>query len=121
MALQVVLHPLKRFSCPREGLPGPGRGLPSRAYELLHLPPDWHGSLPWQRCQFWAIGACRFSPDSLQVLPLFSTPPPVQRAVSLFSLHEAMLSPDAAPAGGTGLGHLSLERQPAPHTAAVLR
>ncbi|XP_070806259.1 signal-induced proliferation-associated 1-like protein 3 [Pituophis catenifer annectens] len=44
----------------------------------------------------------------------------VQRAVSLFSLHEAMLSPDAAPAGSPGLGHLSLERQPAPHTAAVL-
>ncbi|XP_026543532.1 signal-induced proliferation-associated 1-like protein 3 [Notechis scutatus] len=44
----------------------------------------------------------------------------VQRAVSLFSLHEAMLSPEAAPAGSPGLGHLSLERQPAPPTAPVL-
>ncbi|KAG8143718.1 hypothetical protein E2320_000906, partial [Naja naja] len=44
----------------------------------------------------------------------------VQRAVSLFSLHEAMLSPEAAPAGNPGLGHLSLERQPAPHAAPVL-
>ncbi|KAG8143717.1 hypothetical protein E2320_000906 [Naja naja] len=48
------------------------------------------------------------------------SPPPVQRAVSLFSLHEAMLSPEAAPAGNPGLGHLSLERQPAPHAAPVL-
>ncbi|XP_032083719.1 signal-induced proliferation-associated 1-like protein 3 isoform X1 [Thamnophis elegans] len=42
----------------------------------------------------------------------------VQRAVSLFSLHEAVLSPEAAPAGSPGLGHLSLERQP--HAAPVL-
>uniref|UniRef100_A0A8C5SCK1 Signal induced proliferation associated 1 like 3 n=1 Tax=Laticauda laticaudata TaxID=8630 RepID=A0A8C5SCK1_LATLA len=44
----------------------------------------------------------------------------VQRAVSLFSLHEAMLSPEAAPAGSPILGHLSLERQPAPPMAPVL-
>ncbi|XP_063168502.1 signal-induced proliferation-associated 1-like protein 3 [Candoia aspera] len=44
----------------------------------------------------------------------------VQRAVSLFSLHEAMLSPDAPPTGSPGLGQLSLERQPAPHAAPVL-
>ncbi|XP_039217772.1 signal-induced proliferation-associated 1-like protein 3 isoform X2 [Crotalus tigris] len=44
----------------------------------------------------------------------------VQRAVSLFSLHETMLSPDVQSAGNPSLGHLSLERQPAPHTAPVL-
>ncbi|KAM3829582.1 signal-induced proliferation-associated 1-like protein 3 isoform 2-T2 [Vipera latastei] len=45
----------------------------------------------------------------------------VQRAVSLFSLHETMLSPDVQPAGSPSLGHLSLERQPVPHAAPVLR
>ncbi|XP_070620306.1 signal-induced proliferation-associated 1-like protein 3 isoform X1 [Erythrolamprus reginae] len=44
----------------------------------------------------------------------------VQRAVSLFSLHEVMLSPEGGPASSPSLGHLSLERQPAPSAVPAL-
>ncbi|XP_044281338.1 signal-induced proliferation-associated 1-like protein 3 isoform X1 [Varanus komodoensis] len=44
----------------------------------------------------------------------------VQRAVSLFSLNDAVLSPDAPPAHSPVLGHLSLERPPAPRTTPTM-
>ncbi|XP_053123932.1 signal-induced proliferation-associated 1-like protein 3 isoform X2 [Hemicordylus capensis] len=51
----------------------------------------------------------------------------VQRAVSLFSLNDSVLSPDAAAAAAASplahspvLGHLSLERQPTPHTTPTM-
>uniref|UniRef100_A0A8D0BBW5 Signal induced proliferation associated 1 like 3 n=1 Tax=Salvator merianae TaxID=96440 RepID=A0A8D0BBW5_SALMN len=44
----------------------------------------------------------------------------VQRAVSLFSLHDAALSPDVPPAPSPGLGQLSLERQPTPHATPTM-
>ncbi|XP_062996613.1 signal-induced proliferation-associated 1-like protein 3 [Elgaria multicarinata webbii] len=44
----------------------------------------------------------------------------VQRAVSLFSLNDAALSPDAPPAHSPVLGHLSLERQPTPRTTPTM-
>uniref|UniRef100_A0A670IST2 Signal-induced proliferation-associated 1-like protein C-terminal domain-containing protein n=1 Tax=Podarcis muralis TaxID=64176 RepID=A0A670IST2_PODMU len=45
----------------------------------------------------------------------------VQRAVSLFSLHDATLSPDVPSAHSPVLGHLSLERQLTPRTTPTMR
>ncbi|XP_077788482.1 signal-induced proliferation-associated 1-like protein 3 isoform X3 [Podarcis muralis] len=44
----------------------------------------------------------------------------VQRAVSLFSLHDATLSPDVPSAHSPVLGHLSLERQLTPRTTPTM-
>ncbi|KAJ7304498.1 hypothetical protein JRQ81_012073 [Phrynocephalus forsythii] len=45
----------------------------------------------------------------------------VQRAVSLFSLNDAALSPPEAPAAHSpGVGHLSLEKPPTPHTTPTM-
>ncbi|XP_067316976.1 signal-induced proliferation-associated 1-like protein 3 [Anolis sagrei] len=44
----------------------------------------------------------------------------VQRAVSLFSLNDAVLSPDVPSAHSPVLAHLSLERQPTPRTTPTM-
>ncbi|XP_054854739.1 signal-induced proliferation-associated 1-like protein 3 isoform X2 [Eublepharis macularius] len=44
----------------------------------------------------------------------------VQRAVSLFSLNESLLSPEGLPTHSPGRGHLSLERQPTPRTTPTM-
>ncbi|XP_072836283.2 signal-induced proliferation-associated 1-like protein 3 isoform X3 [Pogona vitticeps] len=44
----------------------------------------------------------------------------VQRAVSLFSLNDAVLSPEVPPAHSPLLGHLSLERPPTPRTTPTM-
>ncbi|KAG8143719.1 hypothetical protein E2320_000906, partial [Naja naja] len=87
---------------------------PERVFQDLGCPPGRRSSSSTCHQTGTALGQPTGSPSPPP------SPPPVQRAVSLFSLHEAMLSPEAAPAGNPGLGHLSLERQPAPHAAPVL-
>lgn len=48
--------------------------------------------------------------------------PPVQRAVSLFSLNDPALSPDVPPAHSPVHSHLSLERgPPTPRTTPTMR
>ncbi|XP_030073179.1 signal-induced proliferation-associated 1-like protein 3 isoform X1 [Microcaecilia unicolor] len=44
----------------------------------------------------------------------------VQRAVSLFSLNDPVLSPDGRPVQSPVHAHLSLERQPTPHTTPTI-